>query len=90
MADTYSFLERVNSDSTSACLAYESMAVASGLYPCQLSVLPEKLNLNHDTFAFQKDSPLKAVFDYHINKMKENGILDKVGPLSHFQLPEIL
>ena len=74
----YGFLQKVNSDSSFACLAYRDMAITSGLYPCHLAMLPEKLSQNHDTFAFQKDSPLKELFDYHIKRMRENGILDRV------------
>lgn len=48
---------------------------------CEIFVHPGKYvpTLSYSTYAYQKNFPLKEILDYHINKMKQSGILHKLG-----------
>ena len=76
--DNESGLKRVAEDDNFAFFMYENAGKASDLYPCQVSIVgPGYLKIN-EAFGFPRGSPLKDLFDYHLVRMRENGILYKI------------
>lgn len=59
-------------------MAYVLNAWQSGHYPCKIAGLDMSYEKYHDVFAFQKNSPLEELFNYHIKKLRENGVLYRV------------
>ncbi len=45
---------------------------------CKVITVPEKYDYKRRAFGFQKNSPYVELFSYHLKKMKESGILQKI------------
>ena len=45
---------------------------------CEILILPKKYSRGFLAFGLQKDSPYQGLFDHYLNKMKQDGVLDKL------------
>ena len=45
---------------------------------CQIIVVPGKFDFKHFAMGYQKNSPYAEIFDYHIEKMRQSGVLDNI------------
>ena len=45
---------------------------------CGIIAAPGKYDMKPYAFGYQKDSPFVEMFDYHIEKMRQTGILDTI------------
>ena len=43
---------------------------------CKIVAAPGKYDIKPYAFGYQKDSPFAEMFDYHIEKMRQTGVLD--------------
>ncbi len=47
-------------------------------YPCSVGELEERISIIDNGFAYQKDWPLKGLFNYYFSKMRADGVVQKM------------
>ena len=57
---------------------YLNIAFHPKVKACEILVIPGKYALSPYAFGYQKDSPYAEIFDYHIERMRATGVLDKI------------
>ena len=69
-------------------LVYQTTGVMTPEYPCSVIDLKEKFARTQDVFAYQKDSPLKEMFDFFLRIKLESGVIRKVTK-RHVDVPMV-
>ena len=69
--------ERATKDRNFVYLNFEVAARGYG-FPCFIEATEESFKKLFGTIALQPDSPLQQLFDYHVQRLRENGQVNKI------------
>ena len=58
---------------------FSSIRATDEFVSCQIIATPGKYDFKSSAFGYQKNSPFADMFDYHIEKMRQTGVLDTIN-----------
>ena len=58
---------------------FSSFRTTDEFVSCKMIATPGKYDFKSLAFGYQKNSPFADMFDYHIEKMRQTGVLDTIN-----------